>query len=168
MLLLAELLQAEAQTIRRLNMTTDVILNKDRGYYDFDWTVSGDISTDQMLDTAILMSIFEEVRATAQEIPSSHKRRGWIGNETTPGFEQGSKIWLFEQERLTGSLLAELGAVIRNSLQWLIDDDIAVSVIVEQPFLRNGSIYVYINLGRDGSPVDRKLYEVWNNTGNNF
>ena len=149
-------------------MTTDVILNTDKGYHDFDWTESGDISTDQMLDTAIKMSIFEEVRATAQEIPVSNKRRGWIGNETTPDFEQGSKSWLFEQERITGSVLAELGVVIRNGLQWLIDDDIAVSVIVEQPFLSQGKICVYINLGRDGSKVDRKLYEVWNNTGSNF
>ena len=149
-------------------MTTDVILNTDRGYNDFDWTESGDISTDQMLDTAIKMSIFEEVRATAQEIPVSNKRRGWIGNETTPDFEQGSKSWLFEQERLTGSVLAELGVVVRNGLQWLIDDDIAVSVIVEQPFLSQGKICVYINLGRDGSKVDRKLYEVWDNTGSNF
>ena len=149
-------------------MTTDVILNADKGYHDFDWTESGDISTDQMLDTAIKMSIFEEVRATAQEIPVSNKRRGWIGNETTPDFEQGSKSWLFEQERITGSVLAELGVVVRNGLQWLIDDDIAVSVVVEQPFLSQGKICVYINLGRDGSPVDRKLYEVWDNTGNNF
>ena len=149
-------------------MTTDVILNTDRGYNDFDWTESGDISTDQMLDTAIKMSIFEEVRATAQEIPVSNKRRGWIGNETTPDFEQGSKSWLFEQERPTGSVLAELGVVVRNGLQWLIDDDIAVSVIVEQPFLSQGKICVYINLGRDGSKVDRKLYEVWDKTGKNF
>lgn len=149
-------------------MTTDVILNTDKGYHDFDWTESGDISTEQMLDTAIKMSIFEEVRATAQEIAASNKRGGWIGNETTPDFEQGSKSWLFEQERITGSVLAELGAVIRNGLQWLIDDDIAVSVIVEQPFLSQGKICVYINLGRDGSKVDRKLYEVWDNTGKNF
>lgn len=149
-------------------MTTDVILTDEKGYYDFTWTDEGDISTAQALDTAIKMSIFEEVRATAQEIPTSNQRRGWIGNESTPEFEQGSKSWLFEQERLTGTVLAELGVVIRNGLQWLIDDDIAVSVIVEEPFLSQGKICVYINLGRDGSKVDRKLYEVWDNTGKNF
>lgn len=146
-------------------MTTDVILNTERGYYDFDWTESGDISTDQTLDTYILMSIFEEVRATAAEVPESNKRRGWVGNESTPDFEQGSKAWLFEQERITGTVLAELGVVIRNGLQRLIDDGIAVSVEVETPFLRNGNICVFINLGRDGSPVDRRFFELWENTG---
>lgn len=149
-------------------MTTDVILNTDKGYYDFSWTESGDISTAQNLDTAILMSIFEEVRASSTEVPDSNLRRGWIGNESTPGFEQGSKTWLFEQERITGSVLAELGVVVRNGLQWLIDDDIAVSVEVEQPVIRNGMVAVNINLGRDGSPVDRKYFELWNATGSSL
>lgn len=147
-------------------MTTDVVLNTDRGYYDFDWTESGDISTDQSLDTYILMSVFEEVRATPAEMPESSKRRGWVGNESTPGFEQGSKAWMFEQERVTGTVLAELGVVVRNGLQRLIDDGIAVSVEVETPFLRKGRICVFINLGRDGSPVDRRFFELWDNTGN--
>lgn len=146
-------------------MTTDVILNNAKGYYDFEWTESGDISTDQTLDTYIFMCIFEEVRATPSEIPESNRRRGWVGNESTPGFEQGSKAWQFEQERVTGTVLAELGAVIRNSLQPLIDEDIAKSVEVETPFLRNGKVCVFINLGRDGSKVDRRFFELWDNTG---
>ena len=146
-------------------MTTDVTLQDSKGYYDFEWTSTGDISTGGTLDTSILMSIFEEVRASASEIPESNKRRGWIGNESSPGFQQGSKSWLFEQERVTGSVLAELGVIIRNGLQWLIDDNIAVNVEVEQPFLRNGKVCVYINLGRDGSPIDRRFFELWENTG---
>lgn len=147
-------------------MTTDVILNTGKKYYDFDWTASGDISTAETLDTYILMSIFEEVRATPAEIPTARQRRGWLGNESTPGFEQGSKQWQFEQERVTGTTLAELGVVLRNGLQSLIDDGIAVSVTVETPFLRNGVVCVFINLGRDGSKVDRRFFELWNNTGN--
>lgn len=148
-------------------MTTDVNLNTDKGYFDFDWTESGDISTGETLDTAILMSILEEVRASASEVQESNRRRGWLGNEQNddPDFEQGSKSWEFEQERLTGSVLAELGTVIRNSLQWLIDDDIAVSVDVQQPSLRNGKVVVEIDLGRDGSPIERKFFELWENTG---
>lgn len=147
-------------------MTTDVILNADKGYYDFEWTDTGDFSTAQTLDTYILMSIFEEVRATAAEVPENNRRRGWVGNESTPGFEQGSKTWQFEQERVTGTVLAELGVVVRNGLQRLIDDGIAVSVEVETPFLRKGKVCVFINLGRGGSKVDRRFFELWENTGN--
>lgn len=146
-------------------MTTDVILTSSpEGYLDITWTDSGDIETGKTLDTAILMSIFCEVRAASYEILSPEMRRGWIGNETTKPFEQGSKQWLFEQSRVTGSVLAELGTIINNSLQWMIEDNIAVSVFVEQPFLSNGKVCVNIQLGRNGSPVDRRYYELWENT----
>lgn len=148
-------------------MTTDVILTRTtQGYYDISWTESGDIATEETIDTYILMCLFEEYRATSAEVPEANRRRGWIGNESTPDFQQGSKTWLFEQERITGTVLAELGSVIRNGLQPLIDDGIAVSVQVETPFLRNGKVCVYINIGRDGSRVDRRFYELWDNTGN--
>ena len=146
-------------------MTTDVRLNKDKGYYDISFNASGDIETDQTLDTAIIMSIFEEARASASEIPASNKRRGWLGNETTPAFEQGSKSWEFEQERVTGSILAELGVVINNSLQKLVDEGIAVSVKTNTPFLRNGIVVVSVDIGRDGSQIERKFFDLWENTG---
>ena len=147
-------------------MTTDVSLNYTKGYWDFDWTINGDISTKESLDTQILMSILEEVRATQAEIPESNKRRGWIGNESTPNFQQGSKTWLFEQERVTGTTLNDLGPIVRNSLQWMIDDGVAKNVVVEQPFLRSGKVAVFISFSRDGSKVERGYYELWNNTGN--
>ena len=142
---------------------TETITTK-KPYYDFEWTESGDIDTDQVLDTAILMSIFNEVRASASEIPESNARRGWLGNQSTPGFEQGSKQWLFEQERLTGSVLAELGPVVRNGLQWLIDDGIAVSVEVGSARITNGAATIEVTLGRSGSVVEKKVYELWENT----
>jgi len=146
-------------------MTTDVSLNKDRGYYDFDWTESGDISTTESFDTAILGSILNEVRASADEIPESRRRRGWQGNESTPGFEQGSKSWQFEQSRITQTGLAELGVVIRNGQQWFIDDNLVKSVTVSTPFLRDNQVVVPIDFGRDGSKVERRHFVLWDNTG---
>lgn len=146
-------------------MTTDVQLNQSKGYYDIDFDSSGDITTAQNLDTQIFMSIYEERRASAEEVPSGTGRRGWFGNELTAGFEQGSKVWLFEQSRVTGSMLAELGVVVSNSLQWMIDDGIAESIIVNKPRLRGGKIVIEILFTRSGSPVDRKLFTLWENTG---
>ena len=145
-------------------MTTDVIINKDKGYWDFEWTDTGDISTAETIETYILMALLEEQRATAAEIPDNALRRGWAGNESTPDFQQGSLVWTFEQERITGSILAELGQVVRNALQPLIDDNIASNVIVENPTFAKGVVGVFIEIFRDGSPVDRKFYELWNNT----
>ena len=147
-------------------MTTDVVINDDKGYYDFEWTDEGDISTGETLDTAILMSIFNEARATAAEVPEAERRRGWLGNQSTEGFEQGCKAWEFEQERLTGSVLADLSVVVRNGLQWLIDENIAVSVTVGNAKIVNGAATIDVTLGRSGSEVEKKIYTLWQNTGN--
>lgn len=147
-------------------MTTDVVLNNDAGYMDISFTETGDISTDQTLDTAILMSIYEEMRASEGEMPMAKLRRGWIGNESTPDFEQGSKLWLFSQERLTGSVLAEIAPVVRNALQWLIDDGIAENVEVEAAAYQNGRVTVPVTLYRPGSPAETRYYELWDRTGN--
>lgn len=147
-------------------MTTDVVLNDDKGYYDFSWTVDGDISTGETLDTAILMSIFNEARATGSEVPEPERRRGWLGNQSTEGFEQGCKAWEFEQERLRGSVLADLSVVVRNGLQWIIDEDIAVSVTVGNAKIINNAATIEVALGRSGSEVEKKIYQLWQNTGN--
>jgi len=146
-------------------MTTDVILTKPAGgFYDISFTATGDIKTAQSLDTAILMSILAEVRATPSEMPEAHRRRGWIGNESTRGIEMGSKAWLFEQARITGSNLAELGVIINNGLAWLIAQNIAVDTTVNA-FYRAGVVLVEVTLHRASSPVDKRFFELWNNTG---
>ena len=148
-------------------MASDVIIRQDKGYYDFNWSNNGDIPVDQALDTTILMAIYEEVRANSSEIAVDNLRRGWIGNESTPGFEQGSKFWMFEQERITTSMLAELGTVVNNGLQQLVDDNIAISTSANAS-LKNGKIVIETILERPSGKIERKLFTLWDNTGNNL
>ena len=149
-------------------MTTDVIVKKgNAGFYDIAFNDAGDIETAESLDTAILMSILAEVRATPSEMPESHRRRGWIGNESTEGVEMGSKMWVFEQARITGSNLAELGVIINNGLRWLVEQDTAISTSATA-FYRNGVVQVEVILVRAGSAVERRFFELWNNTGDNL
>lgn len=146
-------------------MTTDVVMTENAdGIYDFSWTDDGDIETSESLDTAILMSIFCEQRALASEIPTASQRRGWIGNESTPNFEMGSKLWLFEQERITATMLSEIGRVLTNAFDWMIEDDIAVAASAEAA-LNGGDIVTSVTLERSSSEVDKKFYTLWNNTG---
>ena len=149
-------------------MTTDVIIQKTNSeFYDIAFDEDGDIKTAQALDTAILMSILAEVRAAASEMPQSHRRRGWIGNESTDGIEMGSKMWLFEQARITGSNLAELGVIINNGLKWLVEQDTAISTSVTA-FYKGGVVQVEVILVRASSAVEKRFFELWDNTGNNL
>jgi phage gp46-like protein len=143
-------------------MAYDAILTDD---YDFQLTDDGDIATVDAFDTALLMSLFCERRATESEIPSAHLRRGWIGNESDQeGFEIGSKLWLYEQSRITKTLIQEIVSATLNGLQWLIDDNLATSINVSAK-LQNNNIVIEVIISRPNSKVDYRYFEFWSNTG---
>ena len=60
------------------------------GAYDIQIASNGDILTQDFFDTYILVSLFSNRRANESEVLVPELRGGWIGNESTPGFEQGS------------------------------------------------------------------------------
>jgi len=139
---------------------TDAVLTKNGGVYDFTLDTAGQITVEEAVDTAILMSLFCERRANASEVPVSSQRRGWIGNESTPGFENGSKFWLYEQSRITRTTLNNIETAVRNGLQWFVDDGIATKITVTMEL---SGLTVVIE--RPNSNVDKRYYELWNNTG---
>ncbi len=145
---------------------TDAVLSRDSsGIYDLSLDENGDIKTENFFDTSILMSIFCERRASENEMPVSHYRRGWIGNESTPSFEIGSKVWLFEQARLTRDTLNGINSVIKEGLQWMIEDGIALEISVSSELNENNSIGINIIISRPNSKVDKRYFELWENTG---
>ena len=142
----------------------DVKLVLNNGLYDMQLGADGDILTEDFFDTALLMSIFCERRANSSEVVESHRRRGWIGNESTPGFEIGSKLWLYEQARINRDTLNGIETVTRIGLQWFVDDNIAINITISTG-LSNGSVVLQIDITRSGSKVDRRYFTLWDNTG---
>ena len=133
--------------------------------YDFQLDGNGDILTADFFDTALLMSIFCERRAAESEIPPAQLRRGWIGNESNnDGFENGSKLWLYEQSRVTRTTLQEIASVVQNGLQWFVDDGLAISINVSAK-LQNNNIIIEVEIMRPNSTVDFRYFEFWSNTG---
>ena len=137
------------------------------GVYDISYDSEGDILTSDFLDTAILMSIFCERRANVEEVPESEKRRGWIGNESTPEFEIGSKVWLYEQARLTRTTLNGLQTEIFNGLEWMLGE---IAVDIEKANIiatvnDKGQFVINIPAFRSNSKIESSSYVLWNNTG---
>lgn len=143
-------------------MAYDAVLTDD---YDIQLNDDGDIFTADSFDTALIMSLFCERRATASEVPVAQLRRGWIGNESDQdGFEIGSKLWLYEQSRITRTLIQEIVSATRNGLQWLVDYNLATSVDVSAK-LQNNNILIEVIITRPNSKVDYRYFEFWSNTG---
>lgn len=130
------------------------------GIFDIDLDDDGQLVLDFSFKTTITMAIIGERRASDGEVSDPQFRRGWIGNliADTPGFEQGSKSWLFKQARLTSDTTSGIRNADRESLQWMIDDGLARTVEVTNQ--QNGSrIIEEINI--DGTS---SFFDVWNNT----
>lgn len=145
-------------------MTVDAVVEKnDDGVYDFVLDAVGDIETKDFFDTSIIMSLFCERRASESEVPASHLRRGWIGND--PDFEIGSKLWLFDQARLNLNTINGIRSAIKSGLQWMVEDDIAIDVTVVVTLSGTSTVTTTVTITRPNSKVERRYYELWENTG---
>ncbi len=145
-------------------MTTDIRIEQSPGgAFDFIIDENGDLGNGDFFDSSLIYSLYGERRASASEVPTSENRRGWIGNEGSD-YENGSKIWLYEQARITRSNLNGIQAEALASLQWLVDDGFLAS-ITATAVISNGGVALNIELFRFNSIVDRRFYQLWENTG---
>ena len=143
-------------------MTVDAILTETNGQYDFTLDENGDIATADFFDTSILYSIHGEKRASGSEVASPELRRGWIGNGD---FENGSKIWLLYQSRLTRSVLNSFGDEIKKSLEWMVTDGLAVSIEGATVSLVDQEAVLELTIRYSLDKIERKFFPLWLNTG---
>jgi phage gp46-like protein len=126
---------------------------------------NGDFESKDSFDTAITMALLTERRANSSEVLAEQRRRGWIGDEITPGETQGSGIWLYEQSRNQQSDRNDLRVEVQNSLAWFVSKDYADEVVVDEPFETDEGAFVEAALRRDKSEISRRLIQLWKNTG---
>lgn len=146
-------------------INTEVFIRETTIKWDISLDGSGDILTEDFFDTAILVSLFAQRRASESEVLLSHLRRGWIGNESFENdFEIGSKIWLYEQARTSRDTMNGISAAASEGLQWLIDQGFATNIDVAT-VLVDGEVNLQIDIFRPNSKVDRRFYSLWNASG---
>lgn len=148
----------------------DAVLQQlDDGTFDLKIGFDGDLETDDFFDTAIIVSLFSDRRADESEVRESHRRRGWIGNERTPGFEMGSKLWLFEQSRLTRTVMNQVQDAAGVALAWFVDDELAVAIRAPRASTTaGGRLALDVELERDLSIIERRYFILWDATGRSF
>ena len=131
--------------------------------YDIQVGPDGDIETEDSLDTAILVSLFSDRRVSESEQPSEYKRRGWVGNESTPGIQIGSRVWLYDQARITNTTLSGISDAASDCLQWMVDQGIAKGVSATATATSTG-VSLNVSITRPTSEVEQRFYDLWNNT----
>jgi phage gp46-like protein len=148
-----------------LKESNDVVLQKNEDdYFDIVIDEQGDILTDNFLDTSLLRSIYAERRASESEMLVPEQRRGWIGN-VEKDFEDGSKVWLFEQARLDLQTINGIKSEIENGLEWLLDDEVAIDFEVDVIVTDNLTLTANIKIQRSSSKVDNQFFPLFENSG---
>jgi phage gp46-like protein len=96
------------------------------------------VELEDTLQTAIILSLFSDRRATADDqLPLNETdRRGWVGDEfMASDFDArpdplGSRLWLCYSGKVTSDLLEAARFAAQESLDWLVRDGIASRVTV--------------------------------------
>lgn len=104
---------------------TDLAYARDEeGLYDLVIDAGArDLATTDGIDSALMVSLFSDARARADEVADPLMRRGWIGNlvAEVPGDNHGSKLWLYEQRRLSADVEVGLESESEAALAWLVE-----------------------------------------------
>jgi len=119
----------------------------------FDLSLSGaDLATDEGLQTAVIVSLFTDRRASADDdIPDdASDRRGWWADKWPgePGDQIGSRLWLLGREKQLTAVLKRAREYAEEALQWLIDDGIASRVEITAYDVRRGVLGMNIRIDR--------------------
>lgn len=101
------------------------------GLYDF--VIEGnEFASAGGFETAIPVSLFTDARAPAALVAEPQNRRGWIGNLMTAATmrQLGSILWVLDQTRITQETLNVARLAAQDAFQWMVDDGIALGVLV--------------------------------------
>jgi phage gp46-like protein len=133
--------------------------------YDISIGDDGDLLGTPGLDTAILMSGLCEVRADESEVTSPEFRRGDWSNELNDvvDYEVGSKLWLLDQARSNQESIDAGNNYLNDGFSWLIDDEIIKNVETTGELTNRGITFTVL-LTKQDDKVEKKLFEVFDNT----
>ena len=102
-----------------------------------------DLAIDRGLLSAVIVSLFTDARAPADELPTGETDpRGWWADTQTPNDETGSQLWLLDREKQTDEVLGRAEDFCRTALQWIVEDGLAVAVDVQADWIGRGVLSI--------------------------
>lgn len=132
---------------------------------DFNYDLSlenGEFKTDDSLKTAILISLFTDVKSELSELSQIQtSQKGYWGDVF---FEEntGSKIWLLEGSKATNETLNRAKEYALESLAWLIEDGIAEDIIVNTSYDSHKKLCLDIEILKNKNAIEKiSIDNVW-------
>ena len=122
-----------------------------------------DLERDDGLETAVIISLFTDRRASAEQIPPEYEQddlRGYWGDLTNASAtdQTGSLLWLLAREKELPQTLSRAEQYCRDALTWMIDDVVATTIEVAASYHSRGVMLLVIDIYRPTGPAVRYRY----------
>ena len=101
-------------------------------------------SIDNGLETAVYLSLFTDARSLDDDDPPA--KRGYWGDALTER-PLGSRLWLLSRAKVTSETLSLIETYSRESLEWLLLDNIAIEINVSAAVNPIDNDMILINIG---------------------
>ena len=122
-----------------------------------------DLERDDGLETAVIISLFTDRRASAEQIPPEYPQddlRGYwgdIGNASATD-QTGSLLWLLAREKELPQTLSRAEQYCRDALSWMIDDLVSTQIDVVATYAARGWMLLVIDIYRPTGSAVRFQY----------
>ncbi len=133
----------------------------------YDFVNDNGIQTEEGLETAIIISLFSNRRATEQELRlaglESDHLGGWWGDSfpEIDGDVLGSKLWLLERGKRQQATLDDAERYADEALVWLVDDKVAETVTPTASFFEDTSLLIIAIEVERPDDLQPKFRRVW-------
>ncbi|NUB13704.1 hypothetical protein GAY28_13925 [Azospirillum brasilense] len=126
-----------------------------------DWALApgGDLQTGDDLATAILLSLFTDRQALADDVvpDGTSDRRGWWGDP-----DLGSRLWLLDRAKQTEETRRRAEDYASEALYWLIEDGVVARFDIAATWERRSFLGLRITAYRtDGRTVALNASWAW-------
>ncbi len=125
---------------------------------------STDLSHEESLTRAVIISLFTWRRANADDITEGQKMGYWGDAAEPPQLNDriGSRLWLLSREKILPSTFNRAREYAQEALQWLIDDGIASRVEVSaERYNTDGMALVCTIYRTDGTQAVLRFDNAW-------
>lgn len=97
------------------------------------------------LETAVIISLFTDSRAIADEVASGDDPRG-VWTDSLFNTTLGSKRWLLSRSKQNNETLLQLIDYDRRALKWLVDQNLAETIDIDAHWLVRGTVSEKIDI----------------------
>lgn len=130
------------------------------------WEIDrADLAVDDGLETAVIISLFTDAYASAEEMAAAgvSDRRGWWGDTYADvrGDRIGSKLWLLAREKRLATVVERARRYAEEALQWLVTDGVAARVVVVAEMVGTQTLGLQVEIVRRSEPVSRYAFEAF-------